>query len=374
MSDVSDLQRPDQGIRHSEIPRMLVGEGAAGDLTAPGRHSSGLPSPPMSVVRIGVLGAARIAPQALIKPAQANAEVEVVAVAARDRAKAQAFASKHQITEVHDSYAQLVADPDIDAIYNPLPNGLHAQWTTAALEAGKHVLCEKPFTANAAEAAAVARVADAHPGQVVMEAFHYRYHPFADRLREIVRSGELGTVQRVSTWMNIPLPLFKDIRYDFALAGGATMDVGCYAIHCARLLADEEPEVVSAVAKLKGPKIDRAMSAELRFPGGATGSIGCSMWSKSLLSLGAKVTGDAGTLTVRNFTMPHLFGKLTVTTPSGKRSEAAGKGRTYSYQLQAFADAVLRGATVLTPPSDSIANMAVIDAVYTAAGLPLRGT
>jgi len=328
----------------------------------------------MTVVRIGVLGAARIAPQALIKPAQGNAEVEVVAVAARDKAKAQTFATKHEIAKVHDSYAALIADPEIDAIYNPLPNGLHAQWTTAALEAGKHVLCEKPFTSNAAEAREVAALADARPDQVVMEAFHYRYHPFAARLQEIVQSGELGTIQRVSTWMNIPLPMFKDIRYDFALAGGATMDVGCYAIHCARLLAGEEPEVTSAVAKLKGPDIDRAMSAQLQFPGGATGSIGCSMWSKSLLSLGAKVVGDAGTLTVRNFTMPHLFGKLTVTTPAGKKGEAAGKGKTYEYQLQAFADAVLRGAPVLTPPADSIANMAVIDAVYAAAGLRLRGT
>jgi len=328
----------------------------------------------MTVVRIGVLGAARIAPQALIKPAQGNADVEVVAVAARDKAKAQAFATKHEIAKVHDSYAALVADPDIDAIYNPLPNGLHAQWTTAALEAGKHVLCEKPFTSNAAEAREVAALADARPDQVVMEAFHYRYHPFAARLQEIAQSGELGTIQRISTWMNIPLPLFKDIRYDFSLAGGATMDVGCYAIHCNRLLAGEEPEVVSATAKLKGAEIDRAMSAQLRFPSGASGSVGCSMWSKSLLSLGAKVVGETGTLTVRNFTMPHLFGKLTVTSPTGKRSEAAGKGRTYDYQLQAFADAVLRGGPVLTPPADSIANMTVIDAVYAAAGLRLRGT
>ncbi|HEY4375659.1 MAG TPA: Gfo/Idh/MocA family oxidoreductase, partial [Acidimicrobiales bacterium] len=129
----------------------------------------------------------------------------------------------------------------------------------------------------------------------------------------------------------------------------------------------------SAKAKLQSPKIDRAMEAEMRFPSGATGGIRCSMWSSSLLAFGATVVGDKGTMKVRNFTMPHLFGKATIKTAAGKRTEAGGKGRTYTYQLQAFCDAVLRGGPVLTPPSDSIATMEVIDAVYAAAGLPRRG-
>ena len=327
----------------------------------------------MAGIRIGVLGAARIAPQAIIKPAAGSPDAEVVAVAARDRKKAVAFAEKHGIATVHDSYAALISDPDIDAIYNPLPNGLHARWTISALDAGKHVLCEKPFASNAAEAREVAAVSAAHPNQVVMEAFHYRYHPFAARLQEIVQSGELGAVQRVETAMCFPLPRFGDIRYDYGLAGGATMDVGCYTIHCLRLLAGEDPEVTSAVAKLKGPKIDRAMKAELRFPSGATGAIHCSMWSSSILKLGATVVGDQGVMKVRNFTMPHLFGKLTVSTAAGKRSEVASKDRTYERQLEAFCGAVLRGGPNLTPPSDSVTNMEIIDAVYTAAGLPLRG-
>jgi predicted dehydrogenase len=206
-----------------------------------------------------------------------------------------------------------------------------------------------------------------------MEAFHYRYHPFAERLREIVQSGELGRVQRVETAMCFPLPRFGDIRYDYDLAGGATMDVGCYTIHCLRLLAGEEPEVVSAEAKLKGPKIDRAMVAEMAFPSGATGRIHCSMWSSSILKLGARVVGDQGEMKVRNFTMPHLFGKVTVSTEAGSRSEVASKDHTYVRQLDAFCGAVLRGGPNLTPPSDSIKTMEIIDAVYTASGLPLRG-
>src|SRR6478672_109632 len=189
----------------------------------------------MAPVRIGILGAARIAPAAVIKPAQKVGDAMIGAVAARDRGRADAFASKHGIPRVHGSYADLIADPDIDAVYNPLPNGLHAEWTVAALEAGKHVLCEKPFTANAKEAEDVAAVAD-RTGRVVMEAFHWRYHPLAQRIVDIIDSGELGTVQRIETALCFPLPKFSDIRYQYALAGGALMDVGTYAVHMARLL------------------------------------------------------------------------------------------------------------------------------------------
>jgi predicted dehydrogenase len=139
-------------------------------------------------LRIGTLGAARITPGALIKPARQIPEVTVAAVAARDPERARRFAAKHRIRRVHDSYQQLIDDPAIDAVYNPLPNSLHARWTLRAIEAGKHVLCEKPFTANAAEAAEVAAAAAA-TGLVVMEAFHYRYHPLARRMREVVGSG-----------------------------------------------------------------------------------------------------------------------------------------------------------------------------------------
>lgn len=199
-------------------------------------------------IRIGILGAARIAPTALIKPARRIAGVEVVAIAARDRSRAESFAQKHSIATVHDSYEALLADGDIDAVYNPLPNGLHGHWNLAAIQAGKHVLSEKPFAANAEEAKLVALAATSS-SVVVMEAFHYRYHPYIERVLEIISSGELGTIRRIETKMCIPLPMRNDIRYDISLAGGALMDVGCYAIHQARTLAGSEPEVLSAKAK-----------------------------------------------------------------------------------------------------------------------------
>ena len=167
-------------------------------------------------LRIGILGAAQIAPQALINPAKQNSEVVVAAVAARDASRARAFAAKHDIGRVHDDYDKLIADPDLDAVYNPLPNGLHGRWTRAALAAGKHVLCEKPFTANAAEAREIAELA-AQSDRVVMEAFHYRYHPLALRVEEIIASGELGKLERVEAAMCFPLPKFSDIRYNYRL-------------------------------------------------------------------------------------------------------------------------------------------------------------
>ncbi|MEC3954182.1 Gfo/Idh/MocA family oxidoreductase [Nocardia sp. CDC153] len=322
-------------------------------------------------VRIGILGAASIAPMALIGPAGRNPEVSVVAVAARDRVRAEALARKHGIGQIYDSYDALVTAPDLDAVYIPLPNGLHGRWIRGALAGGKHVLCEKPFTANAEEAGEIAALA-ADSDRVVMEAFHYRYHPLTQAAEEIIASGELGALRRVETALCFPLPKFSDIRYNYDLAGGATMDAGCYAVHMARTFGGEEPEVVSAQATLRDPRIDRAMTAELRFPSGHTGRIRCSMWSSNLIRISATITGDRGRLRILNPVVPHMGHVLTVRTDSGRRFRTFGRRPSYDYQLDAFAAAVLRGEPVPTTPESAVANMTVLDAIYRAAGLPLR--
>lgn len=322
-------------------------------------------------IRIGVLGAARIAPAALIAPAAGNVEVQVAAVAARDLDRAQGFAAKHGIDRAYGSYDELLADPDLDAVYNPLPNGLHGRWTRAAIAAGKHVLCEKPFTANAEEAATIAELA-ASSDRVVMEAFHYRYHPLTRRVEEIIESGELGKLTHVEAAVCFPLPKFSDIRYDYSLGGGAMMDAGCYAVHLVRTFGGGTPKVVSAQAKLHNPRIDRAMTAELRFLGGHTGRVRASLWSSHLLQMSARVIGDRGELRVLNPILPSLFHRLTVRTANTSRSERLSRRPSYEYQLTAFADAVLRGQPVKTSPQDALENMTVIDGIYCAAGLPVR--
>lgn len=325
----------------------------------------------MTTVRIGVLGAARIAPAALIQPARELDDVQVAAIAARDRSRAAAFATKHGIASVRDSYEALLADPSIDAIYNPLPNGLHGRWTIDALRAGKHVLCEKPFTANAEEAEAVAMVAR-ETGLVVMEAFHYRYHRLTARMLEIVGGGELGDIRHIDTWLCFPLPV-ADIRWQLELAGGATMDAGCYPIHMLRTLAGAEPAVRSAHAKLKSPGVDRYMRAELDFADGRTATVTASMLSARLLGIGAKVTGSAGTMQAFNPVMPHAYHSLRIRSASGKRTERLPRQpSTYVAQLIAFRDAVLHGKPFPTNVDDAIANMRVIDACYRAAGLQPR--
>jgi len=328
-------------------------------------------SGPGSPLRIGVLGAARIAPSALIKPAKDNADIVVAAIAARDSTRAQEFAAKHGIARVHDSYEALIADPDLDGVYNPLPNGLHGRWTRAALAAGKHVLCEKPFTANAAEAREIADLAAASD-RVVMEAFHYRYHPLTLRAEQIIGSGELGKLQRVEAALCFPLPKFSDIRYNYPLAGGALMDAGCYAVHMARTFGGSTPEILSAHAKLRDPQIDRAMTAELRFAAGHTGQVRCSMWSSRLLEISARVVGDRGELRLFNPVTPHFIHRLSVRSSDGKRVERFSRRPSYAYQLDAFAAGVLRGEPVKTTPEDAVETMTVIDAIYRAAGLPLR--
>ena len=325
-----------------------------------------------SDLRIGTLGAARITPMALIRPARHTARVSVTAVAARDRGRAEKFARKHGIEKVHEDYASLLADPAIDAVYNPLPNNLHAEWTLRALDAGKHVLCEKPFTSNALEAERVHRAAE-HSDRIVMEAFHYRYHPLAQRLRDLVASGELGKPRFIETWMCIPLPLPGDIRYRLDLAGGATMDTGCYAIHLARTIAGEEPIVVSARAKLASERVDRAMEADVRFPSGAEGRIHCSLWSWKIGKIAAVVKLDGGEIRALNPILPQFFHGLKWRKDGGPwTKEKFPKKPTYEYQLEAFRDAVIDGEPFITTTAEAVKNMKVVDAVYQAAGLEPR--
>ena len=227
---------------------------------------------------MGTLGSSRISLPALIEPAASVPEVTVAAVAARDKSRADAFALRHGIPAAYGSYEELLADPDIDAIYNPLPNSLHGPWTLQAIAAGKHVLCEKPFASNADEAAQVADAAAAS-GLVVMEAMHYRYHPLTRRLSELV--AELGPVQHLQCWTSFAIADPDDIRYDFDLGGGALMDGGCYAIDCLRLLgasggpaeAQRRPSEGQSEPSVTGALADPVPAFPRPGPGGGGGPL-----------------------------------------------------------------------------------------------------
>jgi predicted dehydrogenase len=322
-------------------------------------------------LRIGVLGAARITPMALMAPALTTSGITIAALAARDATRAQLFAAKHGIETAHASYEALLDDATIDAIYNPLPNSLHAPWTLRAIAAGKHVLCEKPLTSNAREAEQV-NVAAHASGLVVMEAFHWRHHPLAQRIVDVITAGRIGRVRHVEIWACIPLPLPGDIRYRLDLAGGAMMDIGSYAVNMLRTFAGQEPRVLSARAKLSSPGVDRAMDAELSFEDGATGRIHASLFSHRLFALKGRIEGTAGSIDVFNPLAPQFYHSLTIRDAQGKHREKVNGRTSYAHQLEAFRDAVVSKGPVLTSTDDAVKNMRVIDAIYGAAGLEPR--
>ena len=325
-------------------------------------------------LRFGILGAARIAPMALIGPARRVADAEVTAIAARDRAKAAAFAAKHGIPKVHESYDALLADPAVDAVYNPLPNGLHCEWTIKALRAGKDVLCEKPFASNADEAQRMADVAR-ETGRKLVEAFHWRYHPLARRVKDLIADGAIGAPRHYEVRLGFPIGFLRnDIRWRWDLAGGTMMDLGCYTVSMVRHIAGSEPEVVEAHAKLWSPQVDRRTEARFRFADGRTAAIMASMWSTALMKASMRVTGESGEIRVFNPIGPHVYNRLTVRGKSGTTKERVAGETTYVCQLRAFVEHVRAGTPVPTGPDDAVANMRVIDAIYRAAGLKPRAT
>jgi len=322
-------------------------------------------------LRFGVLGAARIAPPALIAPAATLDTVAVTRIAARDRTRAEAFAAEHSIPNVSDGYRDVIEADDVDVVYNPLPMSLHAEWTIAALRAGKDVFCEKPFASNATEAAEMVRVAE-EEGRVLGEAFHYRYHPMFRRILELVQGEHIGRVERVEGNFAIEIAQ-PDIRWSFETSGGSLMDLGCYPMSWVRHVTGEEPTVVSADAEVGPPEIDAAITAELRFPSGATGRVHSSMVSPTD-DISMRIIGSAGEILANNPMAPHKGNLLTIRTAAGDTSGPIDGGVTYEHMLRAFVDHVVHGAPFPTSGQDSIANMAAIDAVYSAAGLKVRGT
>jgi predicted dehydrogenase len=322
-------------------------------------------------LRVGILGASRISPTSIVEPARLTG-TRLVAVAARDRRRAQAFADRHGIERTLASYDQLVEDPEVEAVYNPLANGLHARWNLAAISAGKHVLSEKPFAANALEAAKV-RDAGKQAGVSVADGFHYIYHPVTRRLHEIIDSGELGALQRVETMVMIPPPPPEDPRWSRALAGGALMDLGCYSLHAARMLgrfAGGEPRLVDARgAEREGlPGVDEWVDAELVYPNGVVASARCNM-DGPRIQMSCRVIGTEGEATTGNFILPHTDDSLQITTKEGERTEHLGTRSSYTYQLEAFIALVRQGTPMITDSDDAVRTMELVDECYRAIGL-----
>lgn len=318
-----------------------------------------------NAIRIGIIGAARVAVYAMLAPAQDNAQVSVAAIAARDPARARAFAKAHGIARVHESYEALIGDPAIDLVYVATPPTLHADVAIAALRAGKHVLVEKPFAANAAEAKAILDAARA-AGRRAFEAFHYRHHRLWGRIVEIVRSGALGPLTTIEAGFHVPIAKSADeFRWNPRLGGGALMDLGCYALQWARVVAGAEPEVASARMRMVDG-VDAETEAVLRLPGGVEARVSCGMEGEAFRAF-LNVEGARGHMRVTNPLAPQFGHALETEIDGTVRSETVDGPSTFASQLEAVAAALTDSAPFPLAEDDPVKSMAAIDAVKEAA-------
>ena len=319
----------------------------------------------------GVLGAAKIGLEKVLPAMQRGEVAHVDAIASRDLAKAQAAAKSLGIARAYGSYEELLADPAIEAIYNPLPNELHVPWTIRALDAGKHVLCEKPIALDADEATALI-AARQRTGKLVGEAFMVRHHPQWRRARELVRSGAIGEARAIQTFFAYRLLDANNIR-NKPPGGGALYDIGCYAVQTARFVFGAEPNRVVASLDVD-PKFgtDRLTSALIEFPGRRHLTFTCATQIADYQRV--TIVGEAGRIEVAvPFNAP-IDRPTRITIDSG--ADLVGGGAKtedfllcdqYTLQGDAFSRAVLGEAPLEFPIEDAIANMRVIDAVFRAA-------
>jgi predicted dehydrogenase len=326
-------------------------------------------------VRWGVLGVASIAVRKVIPAMQRSQRCEVVALASRDLVRAQEAAGRMGIRRAYGSYEDLLADPEVDAVYNPLPNHLHAEWTLRAAEAGKHVLCEKPLAMDEAEAVRIVEGCS-RAGVKLMEAFMYRLHPQWVRARELVASGRLGELTAVQTFFSYRNVDPANIRNVSEYGGGALLDIGCYAINVARMMFGSEPDVVRAAIR-RDPSFgtDVVATAVLGFGDGQAGFTVSTIIEPDQR---VHVVGTEGRLLVEiPFNIPpDRPTRLLLTTGAGPpfapNTEVIEVAPADQYTLQGdlFSEAVLSGGPVPLPPGDAVANMRVIDAVFAAAAQP----
>lgn len=325
------------------------------------------------MIRIGILGAAKIAPKALIPQVKRREDCTIVAVAARDGAKARAYADAHGIPQVVESYEALITHPDIDLIYNALPPNRHADLSIAALEAGKHVLCEKPFAMNAGEAHAMADAAR-RSGRHLIEAFHYRFHPMFQDILDKVASGAIGRLCAMKAEFSVRIPYSpEELRHRPDLGGGALMDLGCYPLHWLRTIAGSEPRLVSARIKEGSPGVDLLTEAELEFPGGIPARLRTSMQPGQRYKALIALKGSDGILRAVNPLHPSLGNSISIQEGRNVTRYSVGGSTTYDYQLGHVMDVTAGRSPPLTGGEDAVANMTMIDAIYEAGGLTPRG-
>jgi len=315
----------------------------------------------MNIVRWGVLSTAKIATNAVIPAMQQGQYARIAAIASRSKRKARKAAGELDISKAYGSYYDLLGDPDIDAVYIPLPNHLHVPWTIKSLQAGKHVLCEKPIGLDAQEAARVLEASRAHPGLKVMEAFMYRHHPQWQKAQQLVRAGEIGQISTIQSFFSYYNVDPDDIRNQPDMGGGGLMDIGCYCISLSRFLFDAEPDRVLGKIVLDPEfNTDRLTSGILDFnQGPATFTCGTQLTPHQHVD----IVGDQGRIEILRPFNPPPDRPTTINFHQGgeTREITLDPADHYTIQGDLFSMAILEDAPVPTPLDDALANMQVID-------------
>jgi predicted dehydrogenase len=322
------------------------------------------------ILHWGFLSTARIN-RALITPLQVSKRNELLAVASRSQESADAYAKEQKIPRAYGSYESLLADPDIDVIYNPLPNHLHAEWTIKAVEAGKHVLCEKPLALNVDDVDAMRHAARKH-GRVVAEAFMYRHHPQTLKVQEIVKSGSLGVLKLIRGSFSFVLTHEGDVRLNPAWGGGSIWDVGCYPISYARMVTGLEPVEVFGW-QAEGPTgIDETFVGQLRFEGGIHAQFDSSFVVPFRAQM--EIVGSEGTLNIPAPFKPGVNEKIHLTRDETTETITVKGQELYLGEVEDMADAILLGKDSRISLDDSRANVAVILALLESSrtGQPVR--
>jgi len=317
-------------------------------------------------LRWGVLSTSNIGRVAVNPAIQASSNGELLAVASRTESAAREFAEKAGIPQHFGSYEALLEDERIDAVYNPLPNSLHKEWTIRAAEKGKHVLCEKPLALNAAECREMEAAAAAN-GVKLLEAFMYRFHPRTKRVLEMVRAGAVGNLRQIRSTFTFLLTRPDNIRWDPELGGGALMDVGCYCVNVSRTLAGREPVEVRAMANFRTPGVDEQLAGTLRFEDGLLAHFDCALTMERTEAY--QVHGTEGQLRVQKAFLPgkgdalieqfDVENELTSITVAGADE--------YQLMVEHFADCVLNDLPLRYTGEEAALNMKVIEALYVSA-------
>lgn len=314
------------------------------------------------MLRLGLLSTANINGR-ILAAAASGVDVAVVAVGSRDPARAGAYARRHGLERAHGSYEALLADGEVDAVYVSLPNGLHHEWTMKALEAGKHVLCEKPYSRHPGEVEEAFSRAE-RERLVLTEAFMYRHHPQTATVTGLVREGAIGPLRLVRAAFSFVLASLDDVRADATLDGGALMDLGCYCVSTIRLLGGEPESVVGEQAV--GPTgVDLSFEGELRLPGGALGSFRCSFVEPQHQQL--EIAGEEGTVHVEAPWRVDWGGEVLFERGAEVTRVDVPEAGLYEAELANFADAVAGAAEPLLGREDALGQARAIDALYRSA-------